>query len=124
MQLPEEIGKYIQSFLRPTRPLFYFLHNLPSTAALEARKAELNAEFERRNWLRYYADEPSSLNARVTIFSYTNFTSLQHIPLSEHLRPIFIERMRAATTSDFAAVHVATCDELHVEYMLVQSRSR
>jgi hypothetical protein len=119
MQLPDELGRYIQSFLRPTRPLFYTLQRLPPTPALRARMATLNVEFERRNWLRYYADEPP-VNARVAIFSYTGATQLVHTPLSEYLRPIFISRMREAT-HDLGGTHASTCEELHVDYSLVQS---
>jgi hypothetical protein len=119
MQLPEELGRLVQSYVRPTQPLFYTLRRLSPTAALDARKAELNLAFERRNWLRYYADEPP-VNARVAIFSYTGTTHLVHSPLSEYLRPIFVQRMRDAV-SDLGGVHAATCEELHVDYSLVQT---
>ena len=119
MQLPDELGRHVLSFVRPTRPLFYTLQRLKPSAALDARKAELNLEFERRNWLRYYADEPP-VNARVAIFSYTGTTQLVHTPLSEYLRPIFMTRMREAK-GDLWSVHATTCEELQVDYSLVQS---
>jgi len=116
MQLPDELGAYVQSFLRPTRPLFFFLQRLPPTPALQARMDDLNLEFERINWLRYYADEPTSTG--VVVFSYTGATRLLHTPLSKYARAVLVRRMREAT-GDLCNVHATTCETLGIDYSLL-----
>lgn len=114
MQLPEELGRYVQSFLRPQKPLFYALQAMKSTPALRARMAELNLEFERKNWLQYYADHTD--RTRFVIYSYTSATQLLHSPLPDRQR--FAQRMMDAT-GELDCAHAATCEELHVEYSML-----
>jgi len=116
MQLPEDVGRYVQSFLRPRKPLFYVLQARPQTTALTARMAELNTEFERNNWLKYYSAEPNC--ARVVIYSYTSATHLMHFPLMN--RHMFAQRMQEAK-GELDCAHAATCEELRVEYSMVKT---
>lgn len=111
MQLPDEIGKYILSFIRPTHPLFYFLQRLPPTPAIITRMNQLNADFERRNWIRYYNDIHLTPLSRVVVYAYTEITHFAHMPIPEILRSIFINRMINATTG-FSDIHALSCNEL------------
>jgi len=100
--------------LRPKKPLFYVLQTMKSTPALSARMAQLNLEFERKNWLQYYADHTD--RTRFVIYSYTSATQLLHSPLPN--RQLFAQRMMEAK-GELDCAHAATCEEIRVDYSML-----